>query len=112
MVLLVCFGNSLCVRAQSSIVFVPSTDVQGKKSFYLNLESYAHFDKYVNRGFQSYGTSITYGAAKNIEAGINVYFTEDQSGIAAELQPNVKWQIFESGKKVLPSQSGSFCLYR
>lgn len=92
-------GACIKAAAQSSILFVPSTDVQEKKSVYLNLESYAHFDKYVNRGFQSYGPSVTYGLGKNVEVGVNYYFTDGETGFASELQPNVKWKVLEKKNK-------------
>ena len=98
--------SSVCF-AQSSVVFVPSTDTQDRRSFYLSLESYAHFAKYENGGFQSYGPSVVYGVAKNLEVGLNYYFTHDESGSANELQPNIKWRPYNNEEKGVAVAVGS-----
>lgn len=100
-------GCCVAVMAQSSIVFTPSTDTQEKKSFYLSLESYAHFDKYEKGGFQSYGPSIVYGLSKNLEIGVNYYFTDSIEGSAHEIQPNIKWKAYESADKDVAVAIGS-----
>ena len=41
--------------AQSTIFNMPSTDVQGKKTFYVEGDFIAHFDKQEKGGFQTYG---------------------------------------------------------
>lgn len=93
--------------AQSSVIFVPSTDTQDRRSFYLSLESYAHFAEYENGGFQSYGPSVVYGVAKNLEVGLNYYFTRDESGPANELQPNIKWRPYNNEEKGVAVAVGS-----
>lgn len=86
----------LSTFAQSGIFFVPSTDTQEKKSLHVTFEAYSHFAKYENTGFQSYGPSLVYGLRKNVEIGVNYYFTYDIDGGAHELQPNIKWKAYES----------------
>ena len=92
---------------QSSILFVPTTDTQEKKSLYLSLESYAHFDKYEKGGFQTYGPSVVYGVSKNVEIGLNYYFTDDVDGSGHELQPNIKWKAYENADKGVAVAVGS-----
>lgn len=96
--------NSL---SQTSIIFAPTAEIQEKKSVYLNLESYGHFARYANGGFQSYGPSITYGLTDNVEIGVNGYVTDDESGTAVELQPNVKWRVYQSKDKKTSIAVGS-----
>lgn len=100
-------GCGVAGMTQSSIFFVPSTDTQEKKSFYLSLESYAHFDKYENGGFQSYGPSIVYGVSKDVEVGVNYYFTDDANGSASELQPTIKWKAYSNDKNGVAVAVGS-----
>ena len=100
-------GCGLAAWPQSSIFFVPSTDTQEKRNFYLSLESYAHFDKYERGGFQSYGPSIVYGVSKDVEVGINYYFTDDENGSASELQPTIKWRAYNNEKKGVAIAVGS-----
>lgn len=85
--------------AQSGIFFIPSTDTQENKSLHITLEAYSHFASYRNGGFQSYGPSIVYGLKKNVEVGVNYYFTYNADGGSHELQPNIKWKAYENEKK-------------
>ncbi len=78
------------------VFFVPSTDTQEERTIHLTLEAYSHFAKYKNGGFQSYGQSIVFGLKKNVEVGVNYYYTHDIDGGASELQPNIKWKAYES----------------
>jgi hypothetical protein len=84
--------------AQSGVFFIPSTDTQETKSLHVTLESYSHFAAYRNGGLQSYGPSIVYGLRKNVEVGVNYYFTYDADGGAHELQPNIKWKAYDNEK--------------
>ncbi len=105
--LVLVFGLQFALLAQSSIVFVPTTDTQEKNSFYLSLESYAHFDKYEKGGFQTYGPSIVYGLSKNLEIGLNYYFTDSVDGSVHELQPTIKWKAYENEDKGVAVAVGS-----
>ena len=95
------------VSSQSSIFFVPSTDTEAKKKLTIYAESYAHFDKYEKGGFQTYGSSVNYGLSKNVEIGVNYYFTDDANGSASELQPNIKWKAYDNEKKGVAVAVGS-----
>lgn len=95
------FGMS--AHSQSGVFFVPSTDTQEKGTLHLTLEAYSHFANYDKGGFQSYGPSIVYGLKKNVEIGVNYYFTYDIDGGAHELQPNIKWKAYESANGVAVS---------
>lgn len=105
--LVLVFGLQFSLLAQSSIVFVPTTDTQEKNSYYLSLESYAHFARYEKGGFQTYGPSIVYGLSKNLEIGLNYYFTDSIDGPAHELQPNIKWKAYENKDKGVAVAVGS-----
>ncbi|MBL8182981.1 MAG: hypothetical protein JNL64_15390 [Blastocatellia bacterium] len=95
-VALAAFG--LTASAQSGVFFIPSTDTQEKKTLHVTLETYSHFAKYRDGGFQSYGSAIVYGVRKDVEVGVNYYFTLDADGSAHELQPNIKWKAYEGEK--------------
>jgi hypothetical protein len=97
----------LTIVAQSAVFFVPSTDIQEKKTIYFEADAFAHFDSYENGGFQSYGPSIAYGLSKNVEIGVNYYFTNDIDGSAHELQPNIKWKAYNNDNNGVAVAVGS-----
>jgi hypothetical protein len=78
-----------------------------KKKVTVYSEFYAHFDKYKNAGFQTYGPSIVYGVSKHVEIGVNYYFTDDENGWAHELQPNIKWRVYNNDKNGVAVAVGS-----
>lgn len=90
------FGSTVAGFGQSAIFNVPSTDTQPKKSIYLEADFYAHFDSLPNNGFQIVGTTIVYGVSNRFEAGVNYYYAREDGVRASELQPNLKWKMFES----------------
>ncbi len=92
---------------QSSIFFVPSTDTQDKRTVMISSEGYFHFDKYRNGGFQVVGPSVTYGLRKDLEIGVNFYYTKEEGSNAFELQPNIKWKVYESKKGDVAVSVGS-----
>lgn len=99
----------LTVSAQSTIFNIPSTDVQGEKTLYVEADFIAHFDKFENGGFQTYGLRAVYGAGARIEIGANYFYTRFSRGTAGakELQPNIKYQIYESEKKDFAVATGA-----
>jgi len=99
--------SSVGTAGQSSIIVVPTSDTEENGSAYLSLESYAHFDKYENAGFQSYGPSLVYGIRKDVEVGLNYYFTRDESGSSHELQPNMKWRFYNDEQKGVSFATGT-----
>ena len=59
----------------------------------------AHFDKYEKGGFHSYGYRMVYGVRKKFETGVNFFYTRDGSKSSPkELQPNLKYKIYENEK--------------
>ena len=95
---LLIFTASLTIQAQSTIFNIPSTDVVGEDRLYVEADFIAHFDKYEKGGFQTYGYRTVYGVRKNLEVGINFFYTRNGSTSPTELQPNVKYKVFEKEK--------------
>lgn len=83
---------------QSAIFNVPSTDTEPKRSIYLEADFYAHFASLPNNGFQIFGTTVVYGVSNKVEAGVNYFYTREEGLRSSELQPNLKWKMFESDK--------------
>jgi hypothetical protein len=94
-------------NAQSSLFNIPTTDVLRAEDLYLEADFDSHFARYENGGYQSYGVMGVYGLRKNIEVGVNAYFTRDASGVAAELQPNAKWQFYSNEDNGIAAAAGT-----
>lgn len=80
--------------AQSALINIPTTDVLPPKQVYVEVNYLTHPMPYDKAGFQSFGPRINYGLFKNVEIGVNFYYTFSSSPDAAEIQPNAKWQFF------------------
>lgn len=86
---------SSSARAQSSLFNVPTSEVMGDGSFYVEADLDAHFARYRNGGWQSYGFSGIYGIAKKTEVGLNAYLVRTGDGLEpVELQPNIKYRFY------------------
>lgn len=105
--LFVLWVNVGSAAAQSTIFNVPSTDVQAEKIFYIETDFIAHFDKYRNGGFQSYGYRTVYGVKRKLEAGVNFFYTRNGETSPKELQGNVKYQAFAKEKYGFAVSTGS-----
>lgn len=93
--------------AQSTIFNAPSTDVNEKDRTYIEMDFIAHFDKYRNGGFQTYGWRGTRGVGKKIEVGANLFYTRDGgTEIPFSVQPNAKWQVYMSEAKKFAVSTG------
>ena len=92
--------------AQTTIFNAPSTDVTSKGKLYVEADFAAHLDKYSNGGFQTYAFRSTYGAAKNLEVGANVFYTRNGSTSPVEIQPNFKWQAYSNEKHGVAVSTG------
>jgi hypothetical protein len=104
-ILSVASGRSL--RAQSSIFNVPTTDVLPPQKTYVEADYIAHPAPYEKGGFQYFGPSVIYGLRKNVEVGLNAYYTLSSEPDAAELQPNAKWQFYsDEGKGFAAAMGG------
>jgi hypothetical protein len=95
------------VSAQSTIFNIPSTDVLEEKRFFIEADFIAHFDKWEKGGFQSYGYRTVYGVRKNLEVGVNFFYTRNGSTSPKELQPNIKYKIYEKEKYGLAVSIGA-----
>lgn len=103
-------GFALCsfqvVPAQSSIFNVPSTDVMPPHVLYVEADYMAHPAAYEKGGFHYFGPSIIYGVRRNLEIGVNAYLTRSGAPRAAELQPNLKWQVYNNEGKGIAAAIG------
>ena len=92
--------------AQSSIFNVPSTDVMPVHTLYVEADYLAHPAAYEKGGFHYFGPSIIYGVSKNLELGLNAYVTRSGEPVTVELQPNVKWQVYNNETKGIAAAVG------
>jgi hypothetical protein len=103
---LLILGACLTTSAQSTIFNIPSTDVMGEKRFYVEADFIAHFDKWNKGGFQSYGYRTVYGVRRRLEVGVNFFYTRNGSTSPKELQPNLKYKVFDKEKYGLAVATG------
>jgi hypothetical protein len=102
------FLNGQAVRAQSTIAGVPSTDVVPKGHVYMEFDFITNYGWARESAFRSYSPRGVVGVARNVEAGVNVGYTELRSGVRQpiEIQPNVKWQFFNNEAKGMAASVG------
>jgi hypothetical protein len=94
--------------AQSSLFNIPTSDVVGRDQIYLEADFDSHFDHYGKGGWQSYGFLGVYGTGKRTEVGLNGYFVRGANGLEPfELQPNFKFQAYNSESKGLAVAFGT-----
>jgi len=102
----VTFASSI-VKAQSTLFNIPSTDVVATRKTYVEFDFISHFESHEKGGFQAYVPRVVVGVAKGIEVGANVAFLDtlapDQP---VELQPNVKYQFYNSEKYGVAAAAG------
>jgi hypothetical protein len=94
------------VRAQSAIFNVPTTDVLPPQKLYVEADYITHPASYDKGGYHYFGPSIIYGLSKNLEIGLNVYFTRAAEPQATELQPNAKWQFYNDERTGFAAAAG------
>jgi hypothetical protein len=99
-------SSVVSVAAQSTIFNVPSTDVQAPGKVYLEGDFIMHYASYRDGGFQTYGSRVVVGLPGKTEVGVNVYYTRARPGEPIDLQPNFKWQFYESEKLGLAFATG------
>jgi hypothetical protein len=99
-------ASAQVARAQSSIFNAPSTDVMPPHSLYVEADYAAHLSSYEKGGFHFFGPSLIYGLRKQVEVGVNAYFTKSSEPTAAELQPNAKWQFYSDEGRGLAAAAG------
>ena len=93
-------------RAQSAIFNVPTTDVLPAGELLVEADYITHPTSYETGGFQFFGPSLIYGVGKEVEVGLNFYYTRSIEPDAAELQPNVKWRFYNDERRGLAAAAG------
>ena len=87
-------------NAQSTLLNVPSTEVVAPGKVYIEIDfitNYAWERK--DNSFENYIPRTVIGIGKKIEVGANVSYTHvPGGGQPIELQPNAKWQFYNSEK--------------
>ena len=105
--LLLLFACSYASFAQSTVVSTPTTDTVEPGFFYIEADFAAHFDKYENGGFQTYGSRMVYGVKKKLEVGMNFFYSRDGSRPAPkEFQANGKWKAYQNEKRKIAFSTG------
>lgn len=95
------------VSAQSTLFNIPSTDVVAPKKVYLEFDFISHLESHSDGGFQAYVPRGVVGIRKGVEAGVNFSFTDALApNQPVEMQPNLKWQFFNSENKGLAAAVG------
>lgn len=103
----VLFVCSYAVSAQSTVINTSSTDTLDEGFFYIEADFSAHFDKYRNGGFQSYGSRMVYGIKRKFEVGTNFFYSRDGSRPAPkEFQANAKWQPYQNERHKIAFSTG------
>ena len=97
---------ALSAHAQSPIFNVPSTDVLPRQSLYVGAAYIAHPASYEKGGFHYFGPNVIYGVRKNLEVGLNAYYTKSSGPAVAEIQPNVKWQFYNNEDSGVAAAAG------
>lgn len=85
--------------AQSTLVNVPSTDVVAEKKVYLEFDFITNYAWQRESSFRSYVPRTVVGVAHNVEAGVNIAYTDGAGVQPIEVQPNFKWQFFRNEGK-------------
>ena len=96
------------VAGQSTILNTPSTDVVATKKVYLEMDFITNYAwQKGDTKFANYLPRAVIGVGRNIEAGVNVSFTQvPGAGAPVELQPNAKWQFYHNEEKGLAAAAG------
>lgn len=84
--------------AQTTLMNVPSTDVVAAKKVYVEMDFLTNYAWQRQGSFQNYIPRTVVGVGRNVEAGVNVSYT-NISGEGAqpiEVQPNLKWQFYRN----------------
>lgn len=93
--------------AQSTVVNTPSTDIVSEKDVYLEFDFISNYSHHYNGGFQSYVPRVVVGLGHQVEAGVNINYT-DGFGAAqpVEVQPNLKWRFYENERRGVAASVG------
>lgn len=95
-------------RAQQTIFNVPTSDVLGKGTVYVELDAAFKVDQRDQFGrFSSFVPRAVVGVGRNVEAGVNVIGNVNPGSDPTTIVPTVKWKFFENEKKGLALFGGS-----
>lgn len=101
---------TICNRtavAQSTLFNIPSTDAVAKGKTYIEFDFISHLESHRDGGFQIYVPRAVYGLGKGVEIGANISFADGhEPHQPVELQPNVKWQFYNSEDNGLAASAG------
>ena len=90
--------------AQSTLVNVPSTDVVAEKKVYVEFDFVTDYAWKREGSFRTYVPRVVVGVAPNLEAGVNIAYTDGAGVQPVEVQPNFKWRLYKNeGKGVAAS---------
>jgi hypothetical protein len=104
--LLLTFACALSAQGQTSIFNVPTTDVLPPGKLYVEADYLTHPTSYDKEGFHYFGPTIVYGLGKDVEVGINFFYTKSADPDEAELQPNAKWNFYNNEERGLAASIG------
>lgn len=82
--------------AQTTLVNVPSTDVVAEKKVYVEFDFITDYAWKREGSFRTYVPRAVVGVAPNLEAGVNVAFTDGAGLQPIEVQPNIKWRFYQN----------------
>lgn len=91
---------------QSTLFSAPTTDVQAPGKVYLEADFITHFASYKDGGYQTYGPRVVGGVTREIEVGVNVFYTRASPAEPVEIQPNFKWRFYANEKRGLAAAAG------
>jgi hypothetical protein len=84
-----------------------TTDTVSDGQKYIEANFWSGVQSHRNGGEQIYGGRFTYGLTKKVEIGINGSFSNpNDSEFPPEIQPNVKWKIYENEKRRIAVAGG------
>ena len=96
------------ITAQTQLFNIPTSEVADTGSRYLELDFDSHLASYRFGGYQGFGFTGVYGLHKKVEIGLNGYIFKDADGWSPlEIQPNIKFQVYESKKKGISVAAGT-----
>jgi hypothetical protein len=82
--------------AQSTLINVPATDIVPEKKVYAEFDFVTDYAWKRQGSFRTYTPRVVVGVARNLEAGVNVSYTDGAGLQPVELQPNVKWRFYRN----------------
>lgn len=99
-------ATSFGVTAQSTVFNIPSTDVQTRKSLYVEADFAGHLSSFETGGYQSYGFRTIYGLDRRVEIGFNAFFTRTAPAEPIEIQPNFKFRFYKNESNGVAAAAG------